>query len=104
MELVIPIIILGALVALAMRYGYDSRDTAYSKEREFASLGVTWDVYTMHLDELRREAAMWRLHQQASPPRRGVRRRVAHGLRSLAVRLNPELGTSVASDARIRSG
>ncbi len=31
-----------ALWILAVRYGYDSRDRAHSKEHELATYGVTW--------------------------------------------------------------
>ena len=93
MEFLIVLIGLCALAFLSMRYGYDSRTTAYSKEEEFARHGMLWDAHLSHLDDLRREAALWRSQRHVSPPPRRIRRRIAHGLRALARRLNPELAT-----------
>ena len=90
MEFLIVTLVLVAFIFLSMRYGYDSRDAAYSKEREFAQLGMTWDLHTWRLDELRREAALWRLHQQVTCPRRRIRRRVSVGFYALARWLDPE--------------
>ena len=93
MEILFVLIGLCALAFLSMRYGYDSRATAYSKEEEFARHGVIWDAHLAHVDDLRREAALWRLNRQVipAPASRRVRQRVAEGLRALARRLNPEL-------------
>ena len=92
MEVLLVIIGLCALAFLSMRYGYDSRAMPYSKEEEFARHGMMWDAHMSHLEDLRREASLWRLKSLAvSPPRRRVRRRMAYGLRALAHRLNPEM-------------
>ena len=80
MELLILAIILGVLVFLSLRFGYDSRAAAYSKERELARFGMVWGVET-----------------QGTHPRRhgpGVRRRLAQRLRALARWLNPELAAT----------
>jgi hypothetical protein len=93
MEILIVLIGLCALAFLSLRYGYDSRATVYSKEEEFARYGVLWDSHLAHLEDLRREAALWRLnrHVTPTPAFRLVRQRTAEGLRALARRLNPEL-------------
>ena len=91
MEILIVIIGLFALAFLSMRYGYDSRATVYSKEEEFASRGMVWDGHMARLEDLRREAALWRATRHLSPEPRHIRRRVAEGLRAVARRLNPEL-------------
>jgi hypothetical protein len=91
MEFVIFIAALCALAFLAMRYGYDSRDLPYSEEQRLARFGMTWEVHSSRLDDLRREAVLWRRAQQVMPPPRRLRRRVALVLRALAHWLNPEL-------------
>lgn len=91
MEILIIFIGLCALAFLSVRYGYDSRATPYSKEEEFARGGMIWDAHLSHLEDLRREAALWRLNRHVTPPPRRVRRRIAEGLRALAQWLNPEL-------------
>lgn len=91
MEILIIFIGLCALAFLSVRYGYDSRATAYSKEEEFARSGMIWDAQLSHLEDLRREAAVWRLNRQVKPAPRRVRRRMAEGLRAVAHWLNPEL-------------
>lgn len=91
MEILIVFIGLCALAFLSMRYGYDSRASVYSKEEEFASRGMVWDAHMSHLEDLRREAALWRVSRHAASEPSRVRRRVAEGLRALARWLNPEL-------------
>ena len=95
MEILIVFIGLCALAVLSVRYGYDSRATAYSKEEEFARDGMVWDAHLWHLDDLRREAAMWRLNRDVKPAPRRVRRLIAEGLRALAHWLNPELAPNM---------
>ena len=43
MELLVMVALMGGLVALAVRYGYDSRDTYRSKEEELALCGLRWE-------------------------------------------------------------
>ena len=99
MELLILAFILGGLIVLSLRYGYDSRSAPYANEHEQAKLGVVWELETLRLSEMRRDAAVWHAHRRAlaqATPRRRVRRRLAAGLRALALRLNPELGVAYA--------
>jgi len=44
-ELLIFVIALCALAFLATRFGYDSRASAWSKEAEISSRGVTWELH-----------------------------------------------------------
>jgi hypothetical protein len=47
MDLLILIILMGALVGASARWGYDSRDTICLKEQELAAWGFTWhDLHT----------------------------------------------------------
>jgi hypothetical protein len=93
MELVFVVAVLILFGILANLFGYDSRSVPLSKEHEFARLGVVWEFRDDHLDDLRREAALWRLAGAASRPNQGlrVRRRLALGLRAVAHWLSPEL-------------
>jgi hypothetical protein len=91
MDLLIFIAVLCALAFLAMRYGYDSRDVPYSEEERLARYGMVWEVHTFRLDDLRREAILWRRTQLLTRRSRRLRRRLALGLRALAHWLNPEL-------------
>jgi hypothetical protein len=59
MEFLIIVIALRAFVFLSLRFSYDSRAVPYSKEHELAQYGLTWDMRGSHLQDLRREAAMW---------------------------------------------
>ncbi len=54
MELIMIISALVVSAMLAARYGYDSRESIYSKDQEFASYGVTWDEH-LHQQELAAE-------------------------------------------------
>ena len=93
MELLIMVAGLCLLAILALRFGSDSRPRAYSDEEHYARLGMTWDAAQLHLLDLRHDAALWRMAQRASTPRRAGRwRRVAaRSLRGLAAWLSPEL-------------
>jgi hypothetical protein len=100
-ELLIIAIVLVSLVWLSLRFGYDSRSAPHAKEHEQAQLGLVWEVETtLHIAELRRDAALWRARRHASVPPVGarrpsgsfrLRRSVADGLRVLAHKLSPEL-------------
>jgi|SRR5918912_4589000 hypothetical protein len=92
MELVFFVAALCLLGILALRFGYDSRFVPYSKEHELAGYGMRWEVHHAELHELRREAAAWRLAQQARPRRQmRIRRSLARALRRLAYMLSPEV-------------
>ena len=41
MELILLVATLGVVGVLALRFGYDSRETAFSKEEELAGFGLT---------------------------------------------------------------
>jgi len=41
--LIFFVVALGAIGFLATRFGYDSRDSAWSKEAEIGAHGVTWE-------------------------------------------------------------
>jgi hypothetical protein len=102
MELLILVIGLIVIGILAVRFGYDSRSVPYSKEQELATYGVVWDMRHAHMEDLRREAAAWRLAQQVarrSAHGRRVRRRLAATLRALALWLSPELQRVAAHEA-----
>jgi hypothetical protein len=43
MALVLIVLAVIGLTILPLLFGYDSRDTIWSKEEEFASQGMTWD-------------------------------------------------------------
>jgi hypothetical protein len=91
MEALILFIGLCALAFLSMRYGYDSRSAVHSKEEEYGLRGIVWDVQLSHLEDLRREAALWRINRHVAREPRRVRRRSAHALLALARWLDPEL-------------
>ena len=93
MELLLFIAVLCSIGILAVYFGYDSRAEPYSAEHQFARYGMVWDVCNAQLEDLRREARIWRLARQvpASPPGIRVRRRLATNLRDLARRLSPEV-------------
>jgi hypothetical protein len=42
MELLFSVFLLIGFALLAVRYGYDSRDTIHSKEEELACFGMAW--------------------------------------------------------------
>jgi hypothetical protein len=96
MEPLICVAGLCLLSVLALRFGVDSRPRAYSPEEDYARLGMTWDPAQLHLIDLRREAAVWRMtqHVELTPRRQPAawRRATARRLRALAAWLNPELG------------
>jgi hypothetical protein len=114
MDLLVCVVILCVLGYLAARFGYDSREAPHSKEHDLANFGMEWGL-TSQLEELRGEAAQWRLvHRNGSlatkerSPGRAlamagseegswrfrVRRRMAFGLRAVAYWLSPELAAS----------
>ncbi len=85
MELIIFIAALCVVGLLAMRFGYDSRPTAHSKEEDLASLGLNRDQKGSTLRDTRREAARLRSDHpnKTSPASQPIRRtvtRVLHGL------------------------
>jgi len=43
MDLLIVVALLGALVLLAGRWGYDSRESIRSKEQDLAAWGFRWE-------------------------------------------------------------
>jgi hypothetical protein len=104
MELLIFVAGLVLLCYLALRFGADSRPRPYSREEEYAVLGMTWDAAEGHMFDLRREAAAWRMAQRARVQRTAAWRRVAaRSLRGLAARLSPELGERPRAAANGRS-
>ena len=85
MELIIFIAALCVVGLLAMRFGYDSRPTAYSKEEDLASLGLNRDQTGSTLRDTRREVARLRSDHpnKTSSARQPIRRTVTRVLRGL---------------------
>jgi len=85
MELIIFVAALCVVGVLAMRFGYDSRPTAHSKEEDLASLGLSRDQAGTTLCDPRREAVLLRSDHsnKTSPARRPIWRTVERVLHSL---------------------
>jgi hypothetical protein len=85
MELIIFVAALCVVGVLAMRFGYDSRPSAHSKEEDLASLGLSRDQAGTTLCDTRCEAALLRLghSNKTSPARQPIRRVVARVLHAL---------------------
>jgi hypothetical protein len=83
MEVLTALLVLVLLDLLALRFGYDTRETSPSKEHDLARLGVTWDR-ALQLEETHTVRTV-----RPPLPMRQVRRRLAMLLRGLARWLNP---------------
>jgi hypothetical protein len=79
MELLVILVLFGALAVLAPRFGRDSRETIQSNEEKLAWNGYRWGRSVAPISRQRR-----------------VRRRVARALYTLAAWLNPELKAAKA--------
>jgi hypothetical protein len=85
MELIIFAAALCVVGVLAMRFGYDSRVPAPSKEEDLAGFGVSLDEVDMALCDIPRESAPLPVDHSGEkfPPHRPIRRTVARALRAL---------------------
>ena len=85
MELIIFVAVLCIVGVLAMRFGYDSRVTAYSKEEDLASLGLSRDHAGTTLCDTRREASLHGFDHasKSSPLRWPMQRTLVRVLRAL---------------------
>jgi hypothetical protein len=68
-ELLIFVIALCIVAFLATRFGYDSRDSAWSKEAELGDHGVTWEHDGLPLDFDKPEACDMQGTDFSMPPR-----------------------------------
>jgi len=72
-ELIILVVTLSIVGVLAMRFGYDSRAPAQSKEQDVANLGMSWeDQADTTACDVPREAALFRF----GPSRKSARPRL----------------------------
>jgi hypothetical protein len=85
MELIIFVAALCVVGVLAMRFGYDSRPSAHSKEEDLAGFGVSRDHPGTTRYETQPPAAVMRLDQsnKTSPARQAIRRSVGRVLHAL---------------------
>jgi hypothetical protein len=93
MELLLLILAVCLIGILATRFGYDSTAVPHSSEHHLASYGVVWEMHHGQLEDLRREARVWRLLREGTPRSarsKRLRRRLAAVLRGLAQWLSPE--------------
>jgi hypothetical protein len=44
MDVLISVVVVGALVVVAARWGYDSRESIRSKEQDLAAWGFRWEA------------------------------------------------------------